>query len=58
MGLGGITTMIDFYNLSEYKENEDIFVHYSVIQKDGYKTLSEGDIVNFRLIKCIKSTCL
>lgn len=33
---------------------EDIFVHYSHINKDGYKTLSEGDKVSFTLIHTIK----
>ena len=33
---------------------EDIFVHYSVIKKDGYKTLSEGDAVTFKLIETAK----
>lgn len=26
---------------------EDVFVHYSVIQGDGFKTLSEGQVVTF-----------
>lgn len=39
------------YGFIEYKENEDIFVHYSTIIKDGYKTLEEGQIVEFDLIK-------
>ena len=29
----------------------DIFVHYSAIICDGYKTLKEGDIVEFTLIE-------
>ena len=33
------------YGFIAYKENEDIFVHYSAIVKDGYKTLAEGDEV-------------
>lgn len=33
---------------------EDIFVHYSVIKKDGYKTLAEGDDVAFRLVETDK----
>ena len=41
------------YGFIEYKENEDIFVHYSTIIKDGYKTLDEGQIVEFDLIKTI-----
>ena len=35
-------------------ENEDVFVHYSSIEQDGYKTLKEGDIVNFTLIETAK----
>lgn len=27
--------------------NEDIFVHFSAIQADGYKTLNEGQKVTF-----------
>lgn len=29
--------------------NADIFVHYSEIRGDGYKTLEEGDTVEFEL---------
>lgn len=28
----------------------DVFVHYSAIQKDGYKTLKEGDPVEYNVI--------
>ncbi len=28
---------------------QDVFVHYSSIQNDGYKTLEEGDAVNFEI---------
>lgn len=28
----------------------DVFVHYSVIQSDGFKTLAEGDRVEFDVI--------
>lgn len=39
------------YGFIEYTDTEDIFVHYSAIIKDGYKTLKEGDIVDFKLIE-------
>lgn len=34
--------------------DEDIFVHYTAIKQDGYKTLSEGQVVEFELIKTEK----
>ena len=42
------------YGFIEYKENEDIFVHYSAIENDGYKTLSEGQTVEFDLVRTEK----
>ncbi len=36
------------------KENEDIFVHYSAIELDGYKTLKENQLVEFKLIETSK----
>ena len=39
------------YGFIEYNDLEDIFVHYSAIKKDGYKTLKEGDMVDFKLIE-------
>jgi CspA family cold shock protein len=29
----------------------DVFVHFSAIQGDGYKTLSEGQMVEFEVIQ-------
>ncbi len=29
----------------------DVFVHYSAIQSDGYKSLQEGDLVEFEIIQ-------
>ena len=37
------------YGFIEYKENEDIFVHYSAIQMDGFKTIIEGDVVEYEI---------
>ena len=42
------------YGFVEYEENKDIFVHYSMIICDGYKTLSENDVVEFTLIETEK----
>lgn len=42
------------FGFIEYKENEDIFIHYSQIQSKGYKTLETGDIVNFELVETDK----
>jgi cold shock protein len=30
---------------------DDVFVHYSAIEADGYKTLNEGQTVEFTLIQ-------
>ncbi len=42
------------YGFIDYSSGEDIFVHYSAIKQDGYKTLSEGQIVDFDLIETPK----
>ena len=42
------------YGFIEYKENEDVFVHYSAIELEGYKTLSEGHLVDFKLVETSK----
>lgn len=34
--------------------NEDIFVHYSAIDQEGYKTLKEGEMVEYTLIETAK----
>lgn len=42
------------FGFIDYKEGEDIFVHYSAIKADGYKTLNEGQEVSFNLISTTK----
>jgi CspA family cold shock protein len=32
----------------------DVFVHYSSIQLDGYKSLKEGELVEFDVIQGVK----
>ena len=39
------------FGFIEYKPNEDVFVHYSAIDAEGYKSLKEGDYVEFKLIE-------
>lgn len=42
------------YGFIEYKENEDIFIHYSNIIQDGFKTLEAGQYVEFQLVETSK----
>ncbi len=42
------------FGFIEFEGGEDIFVHYSAIKADGYKTLSEGQEVSFNLISTNK----
>lgn len=38
------------YGFIEQPGNPDIFVHYSAIQSEGYKTLKQGELVEFTLV--------
>ncbi|ALS28984.1 cold shock domain-containing protein [Paenibacillus cisolokensis] len=35
------------YGFIQVENGEDVFVHYSAIQGDGFKTLDEGQTVEF-----------
>ena len=37
------------YGFITQEEGPDVFVHHSVIQGDGYKTLEEGQAVEFEV---------
>lgn len=37
------------YGFIEQEAGEDIFVHFSAIQGDGFKTLNEGEAVEFEI---------
>ncbi|EZH64859.1 MULTISPECIES: cold-shock protein [unclassified Geomicrobium] len=37
------------FGFIEREGNEDVFVHFSAIQTDGFKTLDEGQKVSFEI---------
>ncbi|MDA8388943.1 MAG: cold-shock protein [Nitrospiraceae bacterium] len=39
------------YGFIQQEKGPDIFVHYSAIMVDGFKTLNEGDKVNFEIVE-------
>ncbi len=38
------------YGFIEVDEGKDVFVHYSEIQDEGFKTLEEGQDVEFEIV--------
>ncbi|HPE15097.1 MAG TPA: cold shock domain-containing protein [Bacilli bacterium] len=38
------------FGFIEYLPGKDVFVHYSMIKMNGYKTLNEGDLVQYDLM--------
>lgn len=39
------------YGFIEYGDSEDIFVHFTGIEMDGYRTLKEGQSVQFEAVE-------
>jgi CspA family cold shock protein len=39
------------YGFIEREGGDDVFVHFSAIQMDGYKALAEGQLVEFDIVK-------
>lgn len=37
------------YGFITPEDGQDLFVHYSAVQATGYRTLNEGDIVEFEV---------
>ena len=38
------------YGFIEREDGNDVFVHFSAIQEDGFKSLSEGQQVEFEIV--------
>jgi CspA family cold shock protein len=55
--LARVTGKVKWFNNSKgygfigQENGADVFVHYSAIQGDGYKTLQEGDTVEFEVVQ-------
>ncbi len=39
------------YGFIEKEDGEDVFVHFSAIQEEGFKTLEEGQNVEFEVVE-------
>jgi CspA family cold shock protein len=39
------------FGFIQRESGEDVFVHFSAIQSEGYRTLNEGDRVSFSVMK-------
>ena len=39
------------FGFIQREEGDDVFVHFSAIQSEGFKTLDEGDEVEFEVIQ-------
>ncbi|XWN51933.1 cold-shock protein CspD [Anoxybacillus flavithermus] len=39
------------YGFIEVEGGEDVFVHFTAIQGEGYKTLEEGQAVSFEIVQ-------
>jgi CspA family cold shock protein len=38
------------YGFIQREDGEDVFVHFTAIQSDGFKTLAEGQVVEFEVL--------
>ena len=42
------------FGFIELEANKDVFIHYSNIEMNAYKSLTEGDIVTYELVETEK----
>lgn len=39
------------YGFIEQEDGDDVFVHFSAVQEEGFKTLAEGEEVEFDVVE-------
>jgi CspA family cold shock protein len=39
------------YGFIEREQGDDVFVHFSAVVGDGFRTLTEGEAVNFEVVE-------